>query len=165
MGKYFALLDYKTDQDIPKELKRDFYALSGMFYVADKHFQLFFERREEKQEQISDVFEKGTEADIFSQPLNLDTLTAYLRSKFPDRKSAEAQYISELVNDLRTTDYENIGDIDKIVENGLEAFSRFEKDTTPTTGKFPDVTVVMTTVKISDEKHRRITTPKKREQV
>ena len=78
-------LDYKTDQDIPKELKRDFYALSGMFYVADKHFQLFFEQREEKQEQISDVFEKGTEDDISSQPLNLDTLTAYLKSKFPDR--------------------------------------------------------------------------------
>lgn len=75
-------LDYKTDQDIPKELKKDFYALSGMFYVADKHFQLFFEQREEKQEQISDVFEKGNEDDIFSQPLNLDTLTAYLKENF-----------------------------------------------------------------------------------
>ncbi|MHC4394799.1 MAG: GTP pyrophosphokinase [Planctomycetota bacterium] len=30
-------LDYKTNS-IPEELKRDFYALSGLFYVADTHF-------------------------------------------------------------------------------------------------------------------------------
>ncbi len=30
-------LDYKTNS-IPEELKKDFYALSGLFYVADTHF-------------------------------------------------------------------------------------------------------------------------------
>ena len=149
-------LDYKTDQDIPKELKKDFYALSGMFYVADKHFQLFFEQREEKQEQISDVFEKGNEDDIFSQPLNLDTLTAYLKSKFPDRISADAQDISELVNELLATGYENIGDVDKLVDNGLEAFNRYEKDTALTGFKIPDINVVILIAIISDEKYRRL---------
>jgi ppGpp synthetase/RelA/SpoT-type nucleotidyltranferase len=31
-------LDYKKPSAIPKQLKRDFHALSGLFYVADTHF-------------------------------------------------------------------------------------------------------------------------------
>jgi ppGpp synthetase/RelA/SpoT-type nucleotidyltranferase len=31
-------LDYKQTSVIPEELKRDFHALSGLFYVADTHF-------------------------------------------------------------------------------------------------------------------------------
>ncbi len=33
-------LDYKKESDIPEKLKRDFHALSGLFYVADVHFSL-----------------------------------------------------------------------------------------------------------------------------
>jgi GTP pyrophosphokinase len=31
-------LDYKQESFLPAQLKRDFYALSGLFYVADTHF-------------------------------------------------------------------------------------------------------------------------------
>lgn len=40
-------LDYKKTGAIPQELKRDFYALSGLFYVADTHFSIL--RKEKKQ--------------------------------------------------------------------------------------------------------------------
>lgn len=33
-------LDYKQDFGIPSQLKRDFYALSGLFYIADTHFKI-----------------------------------------------------------------------------------------------------------------------------
>lgn len=33
-------LDYKNDSTFSKELERDFYALSGLFYVADTHFSI-----------------------------------------------------------------------------------------------------------------------------
>jgi putative GTP pyrophosphokinase len=33
-------LDYKQESQIPSELKRDFHALSGLFYVADTHFAI-----------------------------------------------------------------------------------------------------------------------------
>lgn len=33
-------LDYKKESDIPERLKRDFHALSGLFYVADVHFSI-----------------------------------------------------------------------------------------------------------------------------
>jgi len=38
-------LDYKKKSVIPDQLKRDFHALSGLFYVADTHF--LFIRREQ----------------------------------------------------------------------------------------------------------------------
>lgn len=87
-------LDYKTDQDIPKELKKDFYALSGMFYVADKHFQLFVEQRERKQEKLTEEFEESTKDNKYNQPLNLDTLIAYLQAKFPKKTTGSSDYIS-----------------------------------------------------------------------
>ena len=33
-------LDYKNENEIPLHLKRDFHALSGLFYVADTHFEI-----------------------------------------------------------------------------------------------------------------------------
>ena len=45
-------LDYKKDNNIPDDLKRDFHALSGLFYVADTHFGIL------KQEQIKQTMEK-----------------------------------------------------------------------------------------------------------
>ena len=33
-------LDYKKESIIPEQLKRDFHALSGLFYVADTHFAI-----------------------------------------------------------------------------------------------------------------------------
>ena len=33
-------LDYKNEIEIPAHLKRDFHALSGLFYVADTHFEI-----------------------------------------------------------------------------------------------------------------------------
>ncbi|HQU83739.1 MAG TPA: hypothetical protein PKY59_11460 [Pyrinomonadaceae bacterium] len=148
-------LDYKTDQDIPKELKKDFYALSGMFYVADKHFQLFFEQREENQEQISNVFEKGRKVDIFSQPINLDTVTQYLRNKFPNRRAAGPQSISILINELLFAGYKTIGDINFLLERGMKAFNQYEKDRPPHNVKdFLDIGVVRVIACIADQKYR-----------
>ena len=33
-------LDYKQESFLPAQLRRDFYALSGLFYVADTHFSM-----------------------------------------------------------------------------------------------------------------------------
>lgn len=37
-------LAYKGEPSIPTELRKDFFALSGLFYVADKHFEIFFQQ-------------------------------------------------------------------------------------------------------------------------
>jgi ppGpp synthetase/RelA/SpoT-type nucleotidyltranferase len=46
-------LDYKSDVDVPTALRRDFYALSGLFYVADSHFELFFKSSKDSSKQMS----------------------------------------------------------------------------------------------------------------
>ncbi len=46
-------LDYKKESVIPEQLKRDFHALSGLFYVADTHFSII------RQEQSNIYFEKN----------------------------------------------------------------------------------------------------------
>lgn len=119
-------LDYKTDKDIPEELKRDFYALSGMFYVADKHFQLFFEQREANTEEIEEVFESGKEEDINSQPINLDTLKILLREKLPDCEATAD--ISPLVEELTQAGYKTIGEINLLLERSRNAVKTYLQD-------------------------------------
>jgi ppGpp synthetase/RelA/SpoT-type nucleotidyltranferase len=36
-------LEYKTPEAAPSSLRKDFYALSALFYLADTHFELFFQ--------------------------------------------------------------------------------------------------------------------------
>lgn len=43
-------LDYKKEKNIPEHLRRDFYALSGLFYVADTHFQRLREEQQNPKE-------------------------------------------------------------------------------------------------------------------
>jgi len=119
-------LEYKTDKDIPDELKRDFYALSGMFYVADKHFQLFFEQRKENTEEIRELFEKGKETDINSQPINLDTLKLFLRDKLPNYPPEND--VSLLVNSLNKAGFKTIGEINHIFEKGIKSGEAYFKD-------------------------------------
>jgi putative GTP pyrophosphokinase len=49
-------LEYKSETDVPSDLRRDFYALSGLFYVADKHFEMFFRSRTASREQLAEAF-------------------------------------------------------------------------------------------------------------
>ena len=69
-------IDYKSDADVPKSLRKDFYALSGLFYVVDTHFELFYQAGEKSKEYaIESVSNESVEND---KEFNLDTLRAYL---------------------------------------------------------------------------------------
>jgi putative GTP pyrophosphokinase len=87
-------LDYKSEEDIPTDLKRDFHALSGLFYVADKHFEMFFR---ERQASVKDVQKHSQRTDFLEEEINLDTLSEYLAKKYPERSEPDAPLISELV--------------------------------------------------------------------
>lgn len=57
-------LDYKQESFLPAHLRRDFHALSGLFYVADTHFN--FLRREQSKFFVETSFSKendGTTSD------------------------------------------------------------------------------------------------------
>src|ERR1044072_8457448 len=153
-------LDYKTEQDIPIELKRDFHALSGMFYVADKHFQLFFEQRKQRKEEIANVFEKGNKDESLAQPINLDTLIAYLANKFPKRKSPPVEKVSNYVNFLRESSFKTIGEIDEVIEKTKDAFHKFEDDNPfvfdLSKGQFSSLGVLGYSLQIYSPEHTKI---------
>ena len=144
-------LDYKTEQDIPSELKRDFHALSGMFYVADKHFQLFFEQRLRKRVEIAEALE-NTSSD-FDLPINLDTIVAYLKNCFPGRNHAASSNISELVEELNEAKYATLKELDKIVNNTEKGLLLYEKKIG---GIFNDVGAMRIIFSIADDNYLQI---------
>jgi hypothetical protein len=117
-------LDYKGETSIPSELRRDFYALSGLFYVADKHFELFFaESRASRQQAKASI--SGATPNL-RQELNLDTMLAYLQERLPERKRSSPDEISELLEELKRADFRSLHEVDEKIASGLSLYEEFE---------------------------------------
>jgi GTP pyrophosphokinase len=153
-------LDYKNDADVPADLRKDFYALSGLFYVADRHFEMFYSQSKQSQEDMKELFEGAAPPDEkTTQSLNLDSLRAYLAAKFPERERSNSNDISELLNSLLRSGFTTIGPIDEILDKGAPAFQRYEleKPPGPFNGKrkravrFNEVGVVRITMNIMNK--------------
>jgi putative GTP pyrophosphokinase len=108
-------LQYKNESDVPSELLRDFHALSGLFYVADTHFELFFHSTQQARQKIDEVF-RTTEPQHIEEEINLDTLKAYLATKFADREQPPSEDLSDLVSQLKNSKYKTIGQVDEDFE-------------------------------------------------
>ncbi|QWI58080.1 GTP pyrophosphokinase [Bacillus mycoides] len=164
-------LDYKSEKDIPKELKRDFHAISGLFYVADTHFEMFFKESQnnkhildEKVEAIVNKAESNLKQEKEQeqeqeqkqeQELNLDSLSSYLRKKFTDRRHCNSKDVSQLVSELTDLDYQTIEGLDSQIDKGWEAFLEYEKVYQPAGAKeYQDVGVVRMLLAIVDEEYR-----------
>jgi len=150
-------LDYKTDNDIPAELKKDFNAISGLFYVADTHFELFYketqENKREIEHKITDILtDNSSETE---EEINLDSLNIYLRKKFPERLHSSESGVSELVNELRTYGYNTINKLDKLIKSGLNAALEYENQNKPSGGgNYQDVGIIRMLLAIMDEQYR-----------
>jgi len=122
-------LDYKQEIDIPSSLRRDFYALSGLFYVADSHFQMFKDSVAELKSHLREDVEKD-QFDL-TQEMNLTTLQAYLEWKFPDReKSSQTEY-SKLLLELKNTGYQQFKKLDEALEKAFRVAELYEKENPP----------------------------------
>jgi putative GTP pyrophosphokinase len=101
-------LAYKQEVDIPRELRTDFNSLAGLFYVADTHFELF----RNGVESTRAVLLKSVQHDNFdvNQEINLETLSAYVKWKFPERKRVITSSI--IISELKRYGYANIKQFD-----------------------------------------------------
>jgi len=145
-------LDYKTPHAVPSELKRDFNALSGLFYVADQHFEMFFKSSKTSRKKASkSLGQKKTSGDT---EINFDTLTAYLKKEFPDREHSDAQEISEVIEEMNKAGIKKISELDDKVKIGAKAFSAYEEKYPPgdraSKGRFLDVGVIRITLRLVD---------------
>ena len=139
-------LDYKNNADIPRELKRDFYALSGLFYVADTHFEMFFKSRRE----VAKILE--TSDFLPTQEINMDSLKAFLGKRFSDRTHSDPGSISELVKELLSNGYTSIGKLENALDVSKEAFIALEKENKI---DMADQGVVRVSLDLCDENWRR----------
>ena len=122
-------LDYKSEQDIPTDLKRDFHALSGLFYVADKHFEMFFRSRQASVQEVKTL----SDSDLFLvQEINFDTLSEYLAKRYSDRDAASTTQISTLVASLRDRGFRTLGDLDALLDKKASYLAQREKEGFPT---------------------------------
>jgi ppGpp synthetase/RelA/SpoT-type nucleotidyltranferase len=148
-------LSYKSAIDVPSEMRRDFYALSGLFYVADSHFEMFFKGRERSRIEIAAELEAGSRG--LNQEINLDSLSAYLASRLPDRERNDSESISELVQELHDNEYRSLEQLNDAIAIGYDAFVAYEKEHPPggsDTRRFTVVGVVRILLAIVDKKFR-----------
>mgnify|MGYP001114694399 CR=1 FL=1 len=147
-------LDYKSPHAIPSNLRKDFNALSALFYVADQHFELFFRSSREAKEIAEKRVENFTERK--EEEINLDTLTAYLHNKYPNRKHANPKGISDLVEELIAAGYTKIGQLEVELQKSEKAFEECEKDMPPAGAKrYSDVGVVRISLSIANENYAK----------
>jgi hypothetical protein len=98
-------LAYKGEASVPDDLQRDFHALSGLFYVADRHFELFYhESQESKSRAKLAITEPGSQ----DTRLDRDTTLALFQELYPDRKHARPEYVSEFVEEILPFDYRRL---------------------------------------------------------
>jgi putative GTP pyrophosphokinase len=121
-------LAYKGDASIPAELKRDFLALSGLFYVADQHFELFFRQALVSQESALDAIEHDT-AD--SLDLNLETTLVFLRKFYPDRNPGQRTSVSDFVEEAAQIGISTVGELEKSLARVRDATLAYEEEHPP----------------------------------
>jgi putative GTP pyrophosphokinase len=154
-------LDYKTDKDVPLTIRKDFYALSGLFYVVDTHFELFYHSSIENRESTERRIINGISP---SEELNIDTFRAYVKSKIKEHEipKSDVSGYSEIVNELLSAGYKTIKDIDIAVDRGWHAFIEYENHYPPHSkvgSKYNAIGVVRGLMTIVDEnfyKHRKV---------
>jgi putative GTP pyrophosphokinase len=114
-------LDYKGDWDVPADLKMALNALGGLFFVADNEFEQFYSARAASLTRAETAVATQRSE---STEINLDTVTAYLESKFPDRESATE--VSELVQELKAGGYNDMGQVDRDIDRATQALAKYE---------------------------------------
>jgi putative GTP pyrophosphokinase len=121
-------LDYKQEIDIPSNLRRDFYALSGLFYVADTHFEMLRNSILTINSQLQKSVEENTF--ILEQEMNLNTLISYLKWKMPKRQSPhdEKDDYSILLRELEIFEYNNFAKLNNALDRTINALEAFEAE-------------------------------------
>lgn len=120
-------LDYKQEADIPTQFKNDFYALSGIFYVADSLFEQF---RNARDESASILVKRAMDNEFnLDNEINLDTMIAFINWKFPDREYGHPDVVSTLLREIENVGIKNYRQLNKIIDKYMDWFIKHEKNT------------------------------------
>lgn len=143
-------LDYKSEWDVPAHLKKSLNALSGLFYVADSEFESFYIESQKSKELAASDRKKSP---VNKREINLDTISAFLAAKFPDRDPASPKIVSLLVGEIIIAEYRYIEDIDQDIDKASVALTHFEKENLPTDQRYGQVAAARIALAIASDKY------------
>ncbi|MEU6755784.1 hypothetical protein [Streptomyces sp. NPDC046685] len=122
-------LAYKNEESIPADLVRDFHALSGLLYVADRQFQTL--NRDAAHSAARAEREVLQSEEILDSAINSDTVRALFRRQYPDRKRASETAVSEFISELPWIDLGDLRELAKILRDRHDDALAYEKHYPP----------------------------------
>ncbi|MFW6294158.1 MAG: GTP pyrophosphokinase [Halanaerobium sp.] len=93
--------NYKFKGELPKNIQRRFYALSGMLEMADREFNSLDDKVDEYRNKVKEISKDGQ----INLSINRKSLKNYLSNKF----------YQEIKNDYLASDFESEDDLNKII--------------------------------------------------
>ena len=149
-------LGYKSEKQIPDELKREFSALAGLFHVADQRFQFIADkmrvRAQDIATQLADQYrlaiEHARQGDVAAEDafaverkikelearsdaiLNRGTVKALLHGMYGGRVHARNYDYSLLVQELESADIDSLGGLGRLLLTGDSAAREQEGERT-----------------------------------
>jgi putative GTP pyrophosphokinase len=153
------VLGYKGASSIPEHLQRDFYALSGLFYVADQHFEMFYKQAaragKRAADEVADASSKSRRR-VRPVPLNADTLVAFLAQRYPGRSQASLARAAELVPELEEHgDISSLPALVTLLDKTDTAFRAYEAAHPPRPGrKFGALGVARISLALASREYR-----------
>ncbi|WP_440558009.1 GTP pyrophosphokinase [Streptomyces sp. SCPE 10] len=152
-------LAYKNEESIPADLVRDFHALSGLLYVADRQFQNLNRGAVHSAIQAEQDIIKSRE--ILSSAINTDTVAALFRRQYPDRDRASEKLIAEFISELSLINLNDLRDLARILQENHGAVLKYEKKYPPAgSSRFGDVGLARNALAIHSPKYQEARYPK-----
>ncbi|WP_157647631.1 GTP pyrophosphokinase [Actinomycetospora chiangmaiensis] len=121
-------LAYKGESSVPASLRRDFNALSGLLFVADRQFQFFYQGAMEARRNAGEAVGSEGSDDLV---LDLDVTSALLKQEFPDRELGNLVGVSELVEDLAAADIDQAGTLINLMRRYKSKIEADERSNPP----------------------------------
>ena len=114
---------YKHEQDVPVELRRDLNHAATLLEIAQSKFDELRAKRAEYLAEINTEISTAVpneELKLLDRKINFDTLTAYIRWKFPHLKPDD-KLTRMIIQDINGNRFRRIADIDAAVERAKPA--------------------------------------------
>jgi len=121
-------IDYKQEESLPEDIKKEMYAISGLLYIADQRFNSFksslIPRLQEKKEIIPPSI-------TLQQNITTEKLVEYLQWKFPERSMGKfSDYVTFSI-ELTDMNYNTLEDVNNVITKAGEVLLAYEKKYPP----------------------------------
>lgn len=119
-------LSYKNEESVPQDLLRDFAALSGLLFVADRQFESLYVASSRSAAHAEREILRSEE--VPPSEVNADTIHALLLREYEDRAPASDAGISSFTSEIRALGFQDIQSVAKILQSIKDIATRIESE-------------------------------------